>query len=51
VDVDALYERALALGLRHENPPCDAPWGERYFHLTDPDGHEISFAKPIRSGA
>lgn len=50
-DVDALYERALALGLRPESPPCDAPWGERYFHLTDPDGHEISFARPLRPGA
>jgi catechol 2,3-dioxygenase-like lactoylglutathione lyase family enzyme len=47
-DVDALYERALALGLRPESPPRDAPWGERYFHLTDPDGHEISFARSIR---
>jgi catechol 2,3-dioxygenase-like lactoylglutathione lyase family enzyme len=46
-DVDAFYERALALGLRPDSPPCDAAWGERYFHLTDPDGHEISFAKPI----
>jgi catechol 2,3-dioxygenase-like lactoylglutathione lyase family enzyme len=45
-DVDALYARALALGLRPENPPRDAPWGERYFHLIDPDGHEVSFAKP-----
>jgi uncharacterized glyoxalase superfamily protein PhnB len=25
--------------------PTDAPWGERYFHLRDPDGHELSFAK------
>lgn len=49
-DVDALYEQALALGLRPENPPRDAPWGERYFHLTDPDGHEISFAKPLPPG-
>jgi catechol 2,3-dioxygenase-like lactoylglutathione lyase family enzyme len=49
-DVDALYERALALGLRPEGCPCDAPWGERYFHLTDPDGHEISFARPLRPG-
>jgi uncharacterized glyoxalase superfamily protein PhnB len=24
--------------------PADAIWGERYFHITDPDGHEISFA-------
>jgi uncharacterized glyoxalase superfamily protein PhnB len=27
--------------------PRDAEWGERYFHLTDPDGHELSFARPI----
>jgi len=29
--------------------PADAEWGERYFHLTDPDGHEISFARPLRN--
>ena len=27
--------------------PADAPWGERYFHVTDPDGNEISFARPL----
>jgi len=27
--------------------PKDAPWGERFFHVTDPDGHEISFAEPL----
>jgi catechol 2,3-dioxygenase-like lactoylglutathione lyase family enzyme len=47
-DVDALYEQALALGLRPEAAPCDAPWGERFFHLIDPDGHEISFAQPLK---
>ncbi len=47
-DVDALYERALAAGLHPENPPRDASWDERYFHLRDPDGHELSFARPIR---
>ncbi len=46
-DVDALYARARALGLAPEAPPRDAPWGERYFHLTDPDGHELSFARPL----
>lgn len=50
-DVDALYAQALALGLRLEAAPRDAPWGERFFHLTDPDGHEISFARPLRSGS
>lgn len=48
-DVDALYARAVALGLRPDTVPCDAEWGERYFHLTDPDGHELSFAKPLRA--
>ena len=45
-DVDALYSRALELGLQPEGPPRDAEWGERYFHLLDPDGHELSFAAP-----
>ena len=27
--------------------PQDASWGERYFHLPDPDGYELSFARPI----
>ena len=48
-DVDALYARALALGLQPAAPPRDAEWGERYFHLTDPDGHELSFARPLSS--
>ena len=29
------------------NRPRDAAWGERYFHLRDPDSHELSFAQPI----
>jgi catechol 2,3-dioxygenase-like lactoylglutathione lyase family enzyme len=49
-DVDALYQRAVAAGLRPEAAPCNAPWGERYFHLTDPDGHELSFARPLKRG-
>lgn len=46
-DVDAMHARALAAGFSPEFPPEDAPWGERYFHLVDPDGHEISFARPL----
>ncbi len=45
-DVDALHARALELGYEPQAPPRDAPWDERYFHLTDPDGHELSFASP-----
>ena len=46
-DVDALYQRAIALGLTPSTAPADATWGERYFHLSDPDGHELSFARPL----
>lgn len=46
-DVDAIYRKALAAGLTPEFAPSDAPWGERYFHIRDPDGHELSFAKPL----
>jgi uncharacterized glyoxalase superfamily protein PhnB len=48
-DVDALYERALAAGYQPTTAPRDAEWGERFFHLMDPDGHELSFARPLRS--
>jgi uncharacterized glyoxalase superfamily protein PhnB len=47
-DVDALYERALAAGWQPSTAPRDAEWGERYFHLTDLDGHELSFARPLQ---
>jgi uncharacterized glyoxalase superfamily protein PhnB len=48
-DVDALYERARAAGCQPTTAPRDAEWGERFFHLIDPDGHELSFARPSRS--
>jgi len=44
-DVDALYGRALIHELTPSGEPRDAEWGERFFHITDPDGHELSFAK------
>ena len=47
-DVEALYERLVAAGVKPQAPPRDAPWGERFFHVTDPDGHEISFAWPLK---
>jgi catechol 2,3-dioxygenase-like lactoylglutathione lyase family enzyme len=46
-DVDAMYERAVAAGFRPDAAPADAPWGERYFHIRDPSGHELSFARPL----
>lgn len=49
-DVDAMYRRALSAKLVPETRPADAPWGERYFHLRDPDGNELSFARPLEPG-
>jgi catechol 2,3-dioxygenase-like lactoylglutathione lyase family enzyme len=46
-DVDAVYRKALAAGFTPEAAPADATWGERYFHITDPDGHEISIARRL----
>ena len=46
-DIDRMHERAVAAGLAPEAGPSDAPWGERYFHIRDPDGHELSFARPL----
>ena len=48
-DVDEMYAAVLAAGLRPEAQPRDAEWHERYFHILDPDGHELSFAKPLPS--
>ena len=47
-DVDALHASIVAAGHRPDTAPRDAEWGERFFHLTDPDGHELSFAQPLR---
>ena len=46
-DVDAHYQRLTGFGLSPSTAPADARWGERYFHIDDPDGHELSFAKPL----
>ena len=46
-DVDEMFRRIESLGLTPETEPADADWGERYFHLRDPDHHELSFAHPL----
>ncbi len=46
-DVDSLYSKLKESGLEPESPR-DGDWGERFFHLKDPDGHELSFAQLLR---
>jgi len=50
-ELDALHARLLAAGIRPDTEPRDAPWGERFFHLRDPDRHELSFAWPLGEGS
>ncbi len=45
-DVDAFWTCLKGRGFDPEKPQ-DASWGERYFQMSDPDGHELSFARPI----
>ncbi len=55
-DVDRLYDHLkndphiLKLG-SFENVPTDASWGERFFHIRDPDNYQLSFAMPIRKSS
>lgn len=49
-DVDAFHDNAVAHGLTPQFSPHDAAWGERYFHIRDPDGHELAFATPLPGG-
>ncbi|MEY2974651.1 MAG: hypothetical protein RIR49_1071 [Actinomycetota bacterium] len=46
-DVDALHAMAVAADLRPDIAPTDATWGERYFAIHDPAGHDLSFARPL----
>jgi len=46
-DVDEVWKYLMEKGFNPERPR-DASWGERYFHMLDPDGHELSFARPFR---
>jgi catechol 2,3-dioxygenase-like lactoylglutathione lyase family enzyme len=46
-DVDACWKHLIDPGFAAEKPQ-NASWGERYFHMRDPDGHELSFARPLK---
>jgi catechol 2,3-dioxygenase-like lactoylglutathione lyase family enzyme len=50
-NVDDLYQymksdNAISDVITFENEPVYAPWGERFFHVRDPDGYQLSFAQP-----
>ncbi len=49
-DPDAYHNRLVAAGHTPLMAPSNASWSERYFHVLDPDGHEVSLARPLREG-
>lgn len=51
-DVDELYSQftndaSISELVSLENEPINASWGERFFHILDPDGYQLSFTMPI----
>jgi len=51
-DVDELFaymqnDKTISGLGKLESKPQDAAWGERFFHVLDPDRNKISFATPI----
>ncbi len=52
-DLDAQYDRLLALGVPIEQPPAAQPWGARNLICLDPDGNRVylrSFSAPEERG-
>jgi uncharacterized glyoxalase superfamily protein PhnB len=47
-DVDAFWAHLNEKGFTPDRPET-ASWGERYFHVHDPDGHELSFTRPLKN--
>jgi PhnB protein len=45
-DVDRHYERATAAGATVVSELTDQPWGDRLYQVTDPEGHQWTFAQP-----
>ncbi len=46
-DVDATYEGLVAAGAAGELEPFDAPWGQRYATVHDPDGNGVDLFAPL----
>ena len=51
-NVDNLYDyfkhdQDICRLITIKNKPVDGIWGERYFHILDPEAYELSFAQLI----
>ena len=48
-EVDALFEKVTAAGHDGTLKPYDAPWGQRYATVADPDGNWVDLFAPLES--
>jgi predicted enzyme related to lactoylglutathione lyase len=46
-DVDAAASRVADAGHAVVTPPYDAPWGQRYATVADPDGYRVDLFCPL----
>lgn len=51
-NVDKLFsymrqDEYISKSIVFENEPANAPWGERFFHIREPNGYQLSFAQPL----
>ena len=46
-DVDRVYRELLEAGAESAKEPWDAPWGQRYAQLKDPDGNAVDLFAPL----
>jgi catechol 2,3-dioxygenase-like lactoylglutathione lyase family enzyme len=42
-EVDAIFAKLVAAGNRPHAAPWDAPWGQRFARVLDPDGRIVNF--------
>jgi uncharacterized glyoxalase superfamily protein PhnB len=43
--LDEFYQEVTRKGVRPESEPQDSQYGERFFIVVDPDGHEIWYGR------
>jgi len=49
-EVDRVYAHVTATGHEGRQDPWDAPWGQRYAMLGDPDGNRVDLFAPLDGG-
>jgi catechol 2,3-dioxygenase-like lactoylglutathione lyase family enzyme len=49
-NLDAYYEAVRQAGIEPKGPPVLHPWGERDFHVVDPDGFDLEFQTATEEG-